>query len=117
VPYVNLPPGCRALNFPGGRVAAAREGGRVFVSDARAKAIDSMGGNGDAGLVTGKFRSYGSAGTPGRWCTPCRRLWYAWSASCPRCGAETVPEEAGTGTHPGRDPGAGSGDAEGPASR
>ena len=27
-----------------------------------------------------------------RWCEACRRTWHRWSATCPRCGRDTIPE-------------------------
>lgn len=93
---VQLPPGCRSLRFQDGtRVVASREGGRVTVSDSHAHAIDAMPGNGVAGLVTGNTGTYVvGAKKNGRWCKTCQpaRLWNAWSAKCPRCGAATEPE-------------------------
>lgn len=93
MPYVNLPPGCSSLKFEDGSVAkATRPGGRAFLSDAQASAVDRMDGNGSAGLVTGNTGMH--LGTKkGRWCKKCRRLWNAWSAICPRCDAPTEPEQ------------------------
>jgi hypothetical protein len=96
MPKVQLPPGCSSLRFADGMppAKAARPGGYVNVSDERARAIDSMSGNGDAGLVTGRFRVFGSSPKAGRWCRNCQpaRLWNAWNDVCPRCGAPTEPE-------------------------
>ena len=92
---VNLPPGCRSLQMEDGqRYLASRAGGKVTVSDEHAAAIDRIPGNGTAGLVTGQFREYGGSRTPGRRCTACGRLSYAWAMTCPRpsCGAPTEPE-------------------------
>jgi hypothetical protein len=92
---VNLPPGCRSIAMEDGtRYVAPRAGGAITVSDDHAAAIDRIDGNGTAGLVTGKFRAYGSSGKPGRVCTKCGRISYPWSVTCPRpsCGAPTVPE-------------------------
>lgn len=96
MPRVQLPPGCAQLKFADGDprpVKAARPGGSVVVSDERAKMIDSMRGNGEGGLVHGKHREFGAVTKAGRWCLACRRLWYPWAVSCPRCGAETVAEQ------------------------
>lgn len=93
---VNLPPGCRSLRMEDGkRYVAAREGGTVTVSDSHARAIDAMDGNGTAGLVTGQFRVFGGGACAGRWCRSCQpaRLWNAWNATCPRCGAATEWEQ------------------------
>ena len=96
MPYVNLPPGCSHLKFADGQkpIPAVRPGGRVFVSDERARAIDAMSGNGTAGLVTGAFRVFGTSPRAGRWCRSCTpaRLWNPWNAFCPRCGSDTEPE-------------------------
>lgn len=96
MPKVELPPGCRGLQFADGTHAvAAREGGHVMLSDEHAAAIDRVAGNGTAGLVTGQAGVYTSSGKKnGRWCKTCSpaRLWQAWSKICPRCGAETLPE-------------------------
>jgi len=93
MPLVNLPPGCKSLQMQDGKkYVAGRSGGTVQVSDSHAKAIDAMSGNGTAGLVSAGFRMFGGGTTAGRWCTACRRLWYPWSTTCPKCGAATEPE-------------------------
>ena len=95
MPKVQLPPGCRSLRFQDGtRVAAAREGGYVNVSEGHAQAIDQMAGNGDAGLLSASGAVYGAVRKPGRVCTRCGFHAYPWSMTCPRtgCGAETRPE-------------------------
>ncbi len=98
MPYVNAPPGLRKLTFAdGGPPAVAnREGGRIWVSDRRAKMIDSMDGNGTAGLVSASFKEYGSSSKPGRVCTRpgCNFVGYGFTMTCPRtgCGAPTRPE-------------------------
>lgn len=97
MPYVQLPPGCSHLKFADGEkpVRAVRPGGRVEVSDARARAIDAMSGNGDAGLVgRAVFHEFGAVRKPGRVCTRCGFHAYPWSVTCPRsgCGSATEPE-------------------------
>ncbi len=89
---VNLPPGCKSLLMQDGkRYVAAREGGKVTVSDEHAKAIDKVPGNGTAGLVSANGGFYAPAGgKPGRVC--CGRTWYAFTKICPKCGAATEPE-------------------------
>lgn len=92
---VQLPPGCRSLQFQDGtRVVAAREGGKVTVSDAHARDIDRMPGNGVAGLVTGNVGQFVTGKKNGRWCKSCSpaRLWQPWSTECPKCGAPTESE-------------------------
>jgi hypothetical protein len=93
MPYVNCPPGLRSLRFEdGSRRVAAREGGRIEVSDGQAAAIDRMDGNGTAGLLTASFREFGETqGRPGRVCTGCGRRWYAWTTTCHSCHAPTEP--------------------------
>lgn len=92
MPKVQLPPGCRSLSFPDGtRVTATREGGYVNVSDRHARDIDRVSGNGDAGLLTGGFRSYGGT-KQGRICPCSPTRWNAWTKACPRCGGPTQPE-------------------------
>lgn len=96
---VQLPPGCFSLRIEG--VAkpykANRPGGFTTIDEpSHLAAIDRMPGNGTAGLVTAKFREFGTGAVKnGRWCTACQpaRLWNAWNARCPKCDAETVPEE------------------------
>ncbi len=87
-----LPPGCSSLHMEDGTTYnAGRPGGHVDVAEHHARAINRMGGNGTAGLVSAKGWHY--LGTKkGRWCAACRRVWNAWSADCPRCGAATEPE-------------------------
>ncbi len=92
MPYVNLPPGNSSLRFEdGSRVKAARPGGRVEVTDAQARAINSMGGNGSAGLVNGNPGEFLSS-KRGRKCASCNRRWMPWVEVCHKCGAGTEPE-------------------------
>lgn len=92
MPKVQLPPGNSAIRMEDGtRYKAARTGGYVTVSDEHARAIDRLAGNGDAGLLTGAFRSYG--GTRRAQVCPCGPTrWNSWTKTCPKCGGETVPE-------------------------
>ena len=92
MPKVQLPPGCRSLQFQdGSRAVAAREGGYVNVTEGHARAIDQMAGNGDAGLLTGQFRSYGGTKSA-RVCSCGPTRWNNWTKTCPKCGAATEPE-------------------------
>lgn len=94
MPYVNAPPGNVRLAFADGGAPARRENGRFFVSDERAKMINSMSGNGEGGLLNASSREYGArGGKPGRTC--CGRLYYAFTVTCPQCGRETSPEQPG----------------------
>ncbi len=88
---VNLREGCSGFTMTDGTNYTGRPGGHVDVEDHHAPFIRRQAG-GDAGLVGyGSFRTF--LGTrDGRWCLDCRRLWQAWSASCPKCGADTVGE-------------------------
>lgn len=88
---VQLPPGCSGFDCKDGtKYTAARPGGSVTVEDRHAHAINT-GQFGQQGLVSAKgAQSFGTK--RGRRCTPCKRLWNAWSAQCPRCGAPTTEE-------------------------
>lgn len=101
MPKVQLPPGGRSLSFerPNSdgvtRYTAAREGGFVNVSEDHARAIDRIGGNGTAGLLSGNPGVFVTSGRKnGRWCKTClpARLWHPWTTECPRCGSPTDPE-------------------------
>lgn len=96
MPYMQLPPGNRSIRMHDGtRYVAPREGGRVLVGDEHVPAINALGGNGTAGLLTAGFREFTQGGRKnGRWCLACQpaRLWNAWNAECPKCRAPTVPE-------------------------
>lgn len=94
MPYVNLPPGNRSLRMEDGtRYVAAREGGRVEVSEDHARAIDRMPGNGTAGLLTATWREYGgSSGKRGQVCPCSPTIWNSWTKTCPRCQGPTQPE-------------------------
>lgn len=90
MPYVNLPPGNAQLAFADGGPVARRENGRAWVSDERAKMINSMRGNGEGGLLNASNREYGTVTGSGRTC--CGRRYYKFTTICPRCGQETTPE-------------------------
>lgn len=69
------------------------ERGRVTIDNPEhAKAINRMAGNGTAGLLNASFAVYSPPKGKGRWCVPCRRLWFAWTTECPKCGKATVAE-------------------------
>lgn len=88
---VNLPPGCYGLEDRTGKTRPVRPGSAVTVSDEMASRIRSSK-LGSVGMLSGTERHF--LGTRnGRWCTACRRLWNAWNDRCPRCKAETVPED------------------------
>ena len=95
MPYVNLPPGNSSLRFEdGSRAVAGRPGGRVQVTDAQAAAINSMGGNGTAGLVNGNPGEFFRARGKGRVCRQCspNRRYFPFTEHCHRCGEATEPE-------------------------
>lgn len=47
-----------------------------------------------AGLVeAGAEKLFAVRKGDGRWCGACRRLWNSWNRSCPKCEAETIPED------------------------
>jgi hypothetical protein len=95
VTRVQLPAGCTGLDMANGvRYDAERAGGSVEVSAGDARYINtSWYGPGQAGIMRGA-PSFVIGTRAGRWCTPCKRLWQAWSENCPRCGAATIVEYA-----------------------
>ena len=103
---IPLPPGNAGLRMQDGtHYRADREGGTVTVSDEHAPHVRREVG-GDAGLVGyGAFRSF--MGTKaGRWCPSCPgfRIWNRWNTTCPKCGADTVPEAEMPAAPPSRMP-------------
>ncbi|MFK0203678.1 hypothetical protein [Streptomyces lavendulae] len=85
---VHLPPGCSGLDFRDGtRYTASRPGGTVVVRDAHAAAVNA-GPRRENGLLSARG-AISVATKRGRWCSGCRRLWNAWSTTCPRCSADT----------------------------
>jgi hypothetical protein len=78
----------------GGRKYTADPGGKVDVDAKDAHYIStSFYGPGQAGIMRGGPQF--SIGTRlGRWCAACKRIWQAWSITCPRCGEDTTPQEA-----------------------
>jgi hypothetical protein len=91
---VQLPPGCGGVTVDDGtRYNASKSGGVVEVSDKHGREISrnnqyngNIAGilNPNPGLVVGTKR--------GQRCVNCRRVWQAWSVTCPRCGLETVSD-------------------------
>jgi hypothetical protein len=87
---VNLPPGCGGFTSADGSRYDAKPGTSVEVSDKHAARLRTSA-NASSGLITVDPGT--QIGTRrGRWCASCRRLWQAWSALCPRCGAPTEEE-------------------------
>lgn len=63
----------------------------MFVDDHHAKAINAMGGNGDAGLLNASNRT--TLGTKkGMRCPACNRLWNAWTTICHSCELPTIAD-------------------------
>lgn len=90
---VQLPDGCSGLDMANGKkYTAEKPGGTVEVTGKDAHYLDTSW-YGQSGVMHGS--SQFTLGTKtGRWCTTCSRLWQAWSTTCPRCGADTKPEES-----------------------
>jgi hypothetical protein len=88
---VQLPDGCAGLDMANGvKYSADKPGGHVDVSSADATYLNRSW-YGQNGVMTGSPRySFGTRRS--RRCTPCKRTWNAWSAQCPRCGADTLEE-------------------------
>lgn len=88
---ITMPPGCEGFNMEDGTRYSGKPGGTVEVSDRHAKAVDRQIG-GDGGLAyAGGYRGFVGTKT-GRWCAPCRRIWNAWSHTCPKCGEPTMED-------------------------
>lgn len=86
---VQLPPGCGGFTTADGSRYDAKPGTSVVLEDRHADAL-AKSQHSSIGLVTkGSTRLNTKAG---RWCRPCRRLWQAWSSTCPKCEGPTVPE-------------------------
>ena len=87
---VNLPPGCSGFTTADGTTYAGKPGGYVNVAERHARDIarnPELGGN--AGLVS--LSTALSIGTKkGQYCPDCGRMWQAWSATCPKCGQDTI---------------------------
>ena len=96
MPRIPLPPGCFGFADGNRKILADRGPGGFFVN------LE----DGDPQLAKLRNQDYASAGLvdagpekfftvrkdDGRWCKPCRRVWNRWSAVCPKCGRDTVPE-------------------------
>ncbi len=88
---VRLPDGCTGLDMANGKkYTADQPGGTVDVSGKDASYINTSF-YGQSGVMHGGPQF--CVGTrEGQWCESCSRLWQAWSMTCPRCGADTVPQ-------------------------
>jgi hypothetical protein len=69
---------------------ATKAGGKITVSDEHARDINKLRGNGEGGLINATFHEFGS-GAGGRVCDCSPTVYYEWTKTCPRCGAETKP--------------------------
>lgn len=89
-----VPPGNKQLRMYDGTVLKADRGHVTIDNPDHAKAINAMGGNGDAGLLNAAFAVHGAVTKPGRVCPACGFHGYAFTMTCPRasCGTQTVPE-------------------------
>lgn len=86
---IRLPDGCSGLDMADGRkYSAGKPGGLVEMSNTDAKYL-RRSWYGQSGVMRGGPQF--TLGTRrGRWCAPCKRVWQAWSADCPRCGKTTT---------------------------
>jgi len=88
MPKVNLPEGCYGLSFEDGSKVDGKSGQPVEVTDAQASAIGKSWNNRSGVLNTNARLSFGTK--KGKLCSPCKRMWNAWSDTCPRCGEDTT---------------------------
>jgi hypothetical protein len=91
---VNLPPGCVGFKADDGTRYMAKPGTHVDVAEHHMAALKNQD-YASAGLVdAGAEKIVVHGGPEGRWCPecPCNTIYHSWTKSCPRCGAETVPE-------------------------
>jgi hypothetical protein len=99
MPRVPLPPDCAGFSDGDARFMGERgPGSFVHIDDtspAGAQALAKLRNQefACAGLAdVGPEKFFARRGGDGRWCETCRRTWWRWSLSCPRCGDDTVPE-------------------------
>ncbi len=89
---VTLPSGCTGLDFANGmKITGAKPGATVEVSSRNARYLKNSW-YGQSGVITSTGSSFGTKGT--RYCEPCRRAWNVWNLVCPKCGQDTVDDEA-----------------------
>lgn len=84
---VQLPPGCYGIEGANGQKYSARPGGTLDVPQHVADRIKTSSAGASGVLRGGELLALGTK--RGRWCSPCGRLWQAWSVQCPRCGEST----------------------------
>lgn len=87
---ITLPDGCRGVDMATGQYTS-RPGDTITVSTGNADLIRQRA----ARVRHGEQFAFGTR--RGRACTPCRRVWNAWNATCPKCGEPT--EEVDGGEH------------------
>lgn len=92
MPRITLPDGARRVAMDGSNRYTGGPGDTVRVSDTHAAAIRKFASR----TPRGDRFAFGTRA--GRWCAGCARLWNAWSAACPKCGADTteIPERTAT---------------------
>lgn len=91
---VNLPPGCMGFKAQDGTRYVAKPGTFVDVADHHLAALKTNS-YAQGGLVdAGPEKLFVKGGPQGRWCPacPCNTIHHSWTKTCPRCGADTVPE-------------------------
>jgi len=87
VTRVQLPPGCYGVEGVNGQKYSARPGGTLDVPQHVADRISKSTAGATGVLRGGELLSLGTK--RGRLCRDCRRMWQAWSTTCPRCGEPT----------------------------
>jgi hypothetical protein len=94
VPRVLLPKDCAGFSDDGVRFMGERgPGSFINLDDDRQLAKLRNQEYSSAGLSDcGPEKYFPVRAGDGRWCGDCRRTWWRWSLTCPRCGRDTVPE-------------------------
>jgi hypothetical protein len=88
---VNLPPGCYGIEVAGYKSRRVKPGSHLDIDNPRVARLIGKSSNTELGIISNK-ELVGIGTKAGRWCKPCKRLWQAWSETCPKCGLETEPE-------------------------
>lgn len=109
MPRVQLPPSCAGFADGSQKFLAERgPGSFVNIDDTdpvgrRALAKLRAQDYASAGLVdAGPEKFFVRRGPEGRWCPACpsNTIHHSWTRSCPKCGAETIPESEMTREKP-----------------
>lgn len=92
---IQLPPGCSGVTVDDGtRYNARKAGGVVEVSDRHGREIEKNNQyNGNIAGILSPNPGLMFGTKKGRWCLECKRLWNAWSHTCPKCGRGTSPDQ------------------------